>query len=83
MIHSGLVILLASHILFRGPLYVHLAFIVLIGEHCELMVSLFVCSFFFQDIHGSSIFHFVSSFFCLGVPFLLCHVSLLSLSLVG
>ena len=36
------------------------AFIILIGEHYEHMVSLFVCSFF-QDIHGSFVFHFVSS----------------------
>ena len=59
------------------------AFIILIGEHYEHMVSSFVCSFF-QDIHGSFVFHFVSSsYLSWNFNFLSCHVSLLSLSLVG
>ena len=60
----------------------HLAFIVLISEHCELMVSLFVCSFFitFMVLLSSILYLHL---FCLEVPFLSsCHVSLLSLSLM-
>ena len=45
------------------------AFIVLIGEHCELMVSLFVCFFFFRTfmVLLSSILYL--HLVCLGISF--------------
>ena len=72
MIHYGLFIHLALHTFFftwvGGPLCVRFAFIILIGEHCEHTVSIFVFSFFKTFVVLlSSILHL--HLICLGISF--------------
>ena len=58
-----------------------LAFIILIGEHCELMVSLFVC-YFFRAFMVLLSFILYLHLVCFGVSFLSRHACILLLSLV-
>ena len=83
MVHYGPFVHLALHTfscLGWGPLIVHFVVIFLIGEYCEHIVSLFVCSFC-RSFMGflSSIWH--PHFDCLWVLFLSCHLVLLLFSL--
>ena len=84
MVHYGPFVHLALHTfscLGWGPLIVHFVVIFLIGEYCEHIVSLFVCSF------CSLLMVFLSSIWhrhpvCLWVLFLSCCLVLLLFSLV-
>ena len=84
MVHYNPFVHLALHTFSRlgwWPLIVHFAVIFLIGEYCEHVVSLFICSFYRSFmVFISLIWHRCS--FCLWVLFLLCCLVLLLFSLM-